>query len=487
MPFGQPVSWSTGTTARFRVAVATQTAPISLEVVSPTVETTDEDWQTKIATIKERNELMFNNSLLSDIKFAFTDQSGKVKTIPAHKYVLAISSPVFFSMFYSQIAERSDTIEITDCDSESFLELLRYIYSDKANLSNCDHALRVWYSAQKYFIPSLVKKCVAYLDKNVGVNDVLDVLSYAMKFEEESLQSTCWKIIDFHAQMIVKSDSQHLDHDLLVSMFKRDSLRLDGEIELFRSLDRWAQRKCEEGNIEATGENKREVIGENLFRLVRFPVLKQEDFAREVLPTNLLTKNEIIDIFKQFSSVDVETLKFSTEPRQTYSKEIRQSRFTSASHGWSCKNTETPDAIIMSVNKPIKLCGFSLFGSHEAEYTVDLKLFRNELPSTVIARCTDKFVTNRSYSFKDQTKARGFDCLFRTPVYMMENTKYTVQAFINGPDSCYGLECGAATSFDDCLTLPHRAGISFTFYDVNDNAKTTCMKGQIHAVIFMAV
>ena len=484
MPFGRPVSSSLfgyGTS----VAVATQTAPISLEVVSPTVETTDEDWQTKIATIKERNELMFNNSLLSDIKFAFTDQSGKVKTIPAHKYVLAISSPVFFSMFYSDLAERGDTIKITDCDSESFLEMLRFIYSDKANLSNCDHALQVWYSAQKYFIPSLVKKCVAYLDENVGVNEVWDVLSYAVKFEEEALQATCWKIIDFHAELIMESDAfLDLDRDLLVAMLKRDSLRVD-EIELFRSLNRWAQRKCEERRKKQTGKNKKAVIGKELLRLVRFPVMQQEDFAEEVLPENLLTKNEIIDVFKHFSNVDVKALQFSTESRQTYSEEIRRNRFTSALHGWSCKNTR--DAIVMSVSKRIELCGFSLFGSHEAEYTVDLSLFRNEEPfKTVIARCSGRFVTDRLYSFNDQTTARGFDCLFRTPVDLMENEKYTVQAFINGPDSYYGLRSGASSN-NNSLTLSGRAGVSFTFYNVNDNAKTTCAKGQIHTVIFMAV
>lgn len=379
-----PVGFSLSTPAARPVAVSPPAAPVRLEAVYPTVKTTDEDWQTKRVTIRERNELMFNNSLLSDIKFSFSDQSGKMKTIPAHKYVLAISGPVFFSMFYSELAERNDTIEITDCDSESFLDMLRYIYSDKVNLSSCDQALRVWYSAQKYFIPSLVKKCVAYLDENVGVNEVLDVLPCAVKFEEETLQATCWKIVDFHAQVIMKSDAfLELDRDVLVDMLKRTSLRIN-EMELFRSVDRWARRKCEEGNKETTGENKREVIGEHLLSLVRFPQLKKEDFAREVLPTNLLSEHEIIDVFKHFCSVDVETLKFSTEPRQKYSEEIRGKRFTSASHGWLCKSTETPDAIVMSVSKPIKLCGFSLFGSHQAEYTVDLTLFRSEEPSTPI-------------------------------------------------------------------------------------------------------
>ena len=44
--------------------------------------------------------------------------------ISAHKYILDISSSVFFAMFYGEMAEPGDTIELPDCISESFLELL---------------------------------------------------------------------------------------------------------------------------------------------------------------------------------------------------------------------------------------------------------------------------------------------------------------------------------------------------------------------------
>ena len=69
---------------------------------------------------------MFNNPLLSEIKFSFP---GKDTIIPAHKYVLAVHSSVFFGMFDGDLAETRDTIDIIDCDPDTFLSFLRYIYS----------------------------------------------------------------------------------------------------------------------------------------------------------------------------------------------------------------------------------------------------------------------------------------------------------------------------------------------------------------------
>ena len=45
------------------------------------------------------------------------------KVIPAHKFVLAVSSPVFYTMFYGQMADARDSIELPDCEYEILLEL----------------------------------------------------------------------------------------------------------------------------------------------------------------------------------------------------------------------------------------------------------------------------------------------------------------------------------------------------------------------------
>ena len=82
---------------------------------------------------------MFNNELFSDVKFVVErtaqGESESKQVIPAHKFVLSISSPVFEAMFYGELAETGDSIVLSDCENDSLLELVRYLYSDEVNLS----------------------------------------------------------------------------------------------------------------------------------------------------------------------------------------------------------------------------------------------------------------------------------------------------------------------------------------------------------------
>ena len=67
--------------------------------------TSEDYWSTTTrCTIRERCKFMFNNELLSDVTFQVVARdaeggSKSMKKIPAHKFLLAISSPVFYAMF----------------------------------------------------------------------------------------------------------------------------------------------------------------------------------------------------------------------------------------------------------------------------------------------------------------------------------------------------------------------------------------------------
>jgi len=91
----------------------------------------EKNWQTTKPTIRERSKHIFNNDLFSDVKFVVRGgESGNKKVIPAHRFVLSISGPVFDTMFYGELAETTGSIELPDCENESLLELFRYMYSD---------------------------------------------------------------------------------------------------------------------------------------------------------------------------------------------------------------------------------------------------------------------------------------------------------------------------------------------------------------------
>ena len=64
----------------------------------------EDNWQTKLQTIVERTAFIFNNEMLSDVKFVVPVTSGEsesTKVIPAHKFVLAISCPVLCYVLWS--------------------------------------------------------------------------------------------------------------------------------------------------------------------------------------------------------------------------------------------------------------------------------------------------------------------------------------------------------------------------------------------------
>lgn len=59
----------------------------------------DDQWQTNCNSLRERNKCMFNRELFSDVHF-LVGRAEKT-SIPAHRYILAICSPVFSSLFYA--------------------------------------------------------------------------------------------------------------------------------------------------------------------------------------------------------------------------------------------------------------------------------------------------------------------------------------------------------------------------------------------------
>ena len=166
------------------------------------------NWQTARPSVRERVKFLFNNDRLSDVKFVVRNGDGKsesTQVIPAHRFILAMGSPVFEAMFYGELAEKSDTIELPDCDYDSLLELFRYMYSDGVNLSG-SNVMGVLYLAKKYIVPSLADKCTEYLKEKIDPSNVFDILSFAQKYEEKALEDRCWKVIESQTEAAVTSE-----------------------------------------------------------------------------------------------------------------------------------------------------------------------------------------------------------------------------------------------------------------------------------------
>ena len=263
---------------------------------------------------------MFNNECFSDIKFVVRKMDGESESkyvIPAHKFVLSISSPAFEAMFYSELAETKDSIELPDCKYQSLLELFRFMYSDEVNL-NGSNVMGVLYLAKKYIVPSLADKCTDYLQDKLDASNAFSILPKAHQFDEKKLVKRCWKVIDEHCEEALKSDGfATLERSLIEEVVKRDTLNIE-EVELFKAVDSWATKKCKEEGLTADGSVKRKIIGENIVKAIRFPAMKQQDFAGVVLGTKILTQDEVCDFVKYFNSVLSSSVEFSGKEKASY-------------------------------------------------------------------------------------------------------------------------------------------------------------------------
>ena len=425
---------------------------------------------------------MLNNDRLSDVKFVATKSESK-QVIPAHKFILAIGSPVFEAMFYGELAETKDTIELPDCDNESLLELFRYMYSDEVNLSG-SNVMGVLYLAKKYIVPSLTNKCAEYLKEKLDPSNVFSILPLAQKYEEKALVDRCWMVIENHTEAAVKSEAfETIERSLLEEVVARDNLSIK-EVSLFQAVDRWATTQCEKQGLAEDGPIKRRILGEEMIKALRFPVMTGEEFAVNVLDTNILTSDEIVALFKYFTvPTSPSPVAFSESPRGklTHAADCTSScRFTSCTPTSWNYHEECSDLLCFSVNKYITLRGLRLFGSKNNSYTVTLKVAYFDQGTTLVCKAgtySSKRLHSKHFSY------HGLEVMFDSAALLKSNTWYQIEALISGPRSGRG-DNGLRTIRDTV----NESVVTFTFSSVDsyraDSNGTDVNRGQFPEILF---
>ena len=442
----------------------------------------EENWQTKRSTILERTTFIFNNELLSDMKFVVpvsTGESESKKVIPAHKFVLAISSPVFYAMFYGQMAETTDSIELPDCDYESLLELFRFMYTDEANLSGIN-VMQVLHLASKYMVPPLAQKCTAYLRDSfkLAASNVFCILPHAQKFRDKDLEDRCWKVIEMQTEEAVTSDEfVTVERSVVESVVKREKLNMK-EVELFKAVDRWATKESERQALTPEGDVKRRILGEEIMVAIRFPLMSIKEFASVAIDSHMLTFKETEDMMKYYSNVLMTPLPFIPEPRCVRYRCHRFDKICPPDNSarWHYRDSKR-DSVQFSVSEPVTLFGVQHFGSEFGEYQVVTEVKDSADDSSIVTQSgsyaseKDKSEDNRYY---------GFDVQFDRPLCLQKDKKYKLVSLIKGPKSWYG---------EDGLTsVECKGGVRFTFTSSDASSNNTSeTRGQFPALIFARV
>ena len=446
--------------------------------------TRDDNWQTKRSTISERTKFIFNNELLSDVKFVVpaslndSERWKSQKCIPAHKFILAISSPVFYAMFYGETAETSGTIQLPDCDYESLLELFRFLYSDEVNLSG-SNVMQVLYLAKKYLVPSLADNCTEYLQEHLAASNVFAVLPQAQKFEDKDLEERCWEVIEAQTEKALTSEEfVTLERSVVESVVKRERMNVK-EVDLFKAVDHWATKEVERQRLTPDGKVKRRILGEEIVKAIRFPVMSQKEFASVVVDCEILTQKEIVFMMKHYVGVALE----SSLPFMHSARQPRAGLFHRIYRFAEVSPPETPngrwrytdgdaDALNLTVSKAIRLHGVQHFGSESGKYTVSLEVKDVANSGFSLVKLTGTYSSE-----KDETNGYyGFDVMFDHPVCLERGKTYDIVSLIKGPSSWRLIKGKNSYEVE---------GIQFTFRkSASSGNGTDVRRGQFPSVIF---
>uniref|UniRef100_A0A182W1A7 BTB domain-containing protein n=1 Tax=Anopheles minimus TaxID=112268 RepID=A0A182W1A7_9DIPT len=436
-------------------------------VISSTTaaDTADPNWQANKSTVRERNAAMFNNDLMADIRF-IVGSDEQVQTIPAHKYVLATGSSVFYAMFYGGLAENKQEIKVPDVEPGAFLTMLKYLYCDEIQLE-ADNVLATLYVAKKYIVPHLARACVNYLETSLTAKNACLLLSQSRLFEEPELMQRCWEVIDAQAEMAIKSDG-FVDIDLKTfeTILARETLNCK-EIHLFEAALSWAHAACTKMDIEPTSSNKRQLLGQALY-LIRIPTMTLEEFANRVAQLGILTNQETIDIFLNFTAKHKPKLTFPVKARAGLKTQVCH-RFASCayrSNQWRYRGR--CDSIQFSVDKRIFIVGFGLYGSSTGAADYDVKIELKRL-GRVLAENSTKFFSDGS--------SNTFQVFFETPIQIEPECFYTASVVLDGTElSFFGQEGMSEVSVGT---------VTFQFQCSSESTNGTGVQGgQIPELIF---
>ncbi|XP_039281555.1 BTB/POZ domain-containing protein 6-B isoform X2 [Nilaparvata lugens] len=427
--------------------------------------TLDPNWQATKSTVRERNAAMFNNELMADIRF-IVGSPGHTQSIPAHKYVLATGSSVFYAMFYGGLAENKEEIEVPDVEPSAFLTLLKYLYCDEVQLE-ADTVLATLYVAKKYIVPHLARACVNYLETSLTAKNACLLLSQSRLFEEPNLMQRCWEVIDAQAELALHSEGfVDIDLNTLESVLGRETLNCK-EMHLFEAALNWACAECHRRDLEPSPQNKRQVLGSALY-LVRIPTMSLDEFANGAAQLGILTQEETINIFLHFTAHKKPLLSYPIKARTGLKPQVCH-RFQSCayrSNQWRYRGR--CDSIQFSVDKRIFMVGFGLYGSSNgaADYAVKIELKRQ---GRVLAENNTKFFSDGS--------SNTFHVYFEQPIQIEPESFYTASAILDGVELSYFGQEGMSEVTVGCVTFQFQCSTEST-------NGTGVQGGQIPELIF---
>ncbi|XP_063448949.1 BTB/POZ domain-containing protein 6-like [Mytilus trossulus] len=420
-------------------------------------------------SVLERNEHMLTNQVMCDVTFIVGQDRSPIK---AHRYMLASSSPVFFNMFNGAVAEKGD-VRIPDIKADVFSELLQFIYTEENDITN-ENIHDMIYVADKYMMDELKVKCDLFLKMKMNETTAVSILHTAHSFElEETLDKAMFIISCKPEECLSSPEFIHLSRQC-VEMILNCNIMICQEEVLYEAAMRWGRHQLEQNNQEMNDKNIRDELGDLILR-IRFPLMKQDYFSRQISTRDILTKDEIVQIFQSFNDQQLTNCIFRIEKRHPepisfFRCEVNNNRAAR----WI---TKCEDDLAFKVDRDCFLKSVILFtprvmGKTVPEIDLNIVIKSNDGTKQIsITKCMEIL------DLRTPNKSVTVTNVFSIPIPVKKEIRYTIRLMCASPENYYFFITGK--NYRPTVT---EDGITVTFLKANTDTETDISRGQYQGI-----
>lgn len=225
----------------------------------------------------------FMDESTADVTFECGPENETPVNVPAHRLVLAACSPVFKTMFYGSLPEKSQ-IRLTDTTADGFKEFLQFFYLNRVKLT-IENAPEVINLVKKYELNDILDLCSKFICRELAIDPRIDQLcegfELAMRFDLPQLKLYCDTEFANNPVEFLESESfLECSPTILKMILQKDELKCYVDL-LFRQCLKWARnawKQRENSDKEPTLPQLREQL-DDYIDLIEFSSMDIEEIT----------------------------------------------------------------------------------------------------------------------------------------------------------------------------------------------------------------
>ncbi|GBN44574.1 Speckle-type POZ protein [Araneus ventricosus] len=155
----------------------------------------------------QHTQEMISNARHTEGFLCDTKLKTATETFPSHIAVLSARSPVFKSMFTTEMKEKTNKcVVIDDLDAHTVRQMLLFMYSDTLDDLAYESAKSLYFAADKYSIISLRHRCAGFLKQIILLTNCCDILLLADRHQDNDLKNAVQDYIAKNDELVLFSD-----------------------------------------------------------------------------------------------------------------------------------------------------------------------------------------------------------------------------------------------------------------------------------------